>query len=253
MTERDTKLLAVVGAQRSGTTMLLEALARSAALEVHQEASAAVMNGFRMVSLERLAAVVAASDAAGVVIKPLDDSQWVDHMLANLDGSRAVWMFRDWRDVVNSSARKWPGHGADIVARFVAGDDAWLDWRAERVAPGTKEAFLALCGEVAAGDDHAGWAAWWWLRNRLFFDLGLDRLAQVVRPLGYEGLVMDPSSWLAQLCAFAGLADADVMAASVHARSVGKSAAPTVPGAVADACDQLFASLVETSALAWRP
>ena len=140
----------------------------------------------------------------------------------------------------------------DLIEAKNMGHDAWLDWRAERVAPGTREAFLALCEEVAAGDDHAGWAAWWWLRNRLFFDLGLDRLAQVVRPLGYEGLVRDPSSWLAKLCAFAGLADADVMAASVHARSVGKSAAPPVPGAVADACDRLFASLADAAALAWR-
>jgi hypothetical protein len=160
-------------------------------------------------------------------------------------------MFRAWRDVVNSSARKWPGHGADIVARFRAGDDAWLDWRAERVAPRAREQFLALCEHIEAGDDHGSWALWWWLRNRLFFDLGLDRLAEGLRPLRYEDLVAAPARWLGALCAFAGLPGDGVAAQTVHERSVGKQAARPAAAPIERACDALYEELSAAVERCW--
>ena len=112
--------------------MLLEALARSSAIEVHHEGSNALMREFRL-QFERLEGLVKGSTARLFVCKPLCDAQWVDEVLRQLDGSRAVSLFRNWPDVVNSSTRKWPGHCLEIAERFRRGDERWLDWRTERI------------------------------------------------------------------------------------------------------------------------
>lgn len=247
-----TRLLVVCGAQRSGTTMLLEALEKVASLQVHHESSDKVMRDFRLVSLAEVQAVLGAARGSGVVIKPLTDSQWLDRLLANIDGSRAVWMFRNWTDVVNSSARKWPGHGADILAAFRRGDHRWLGWRSERLAAPTRARFDELCADVNVEDDLGSWAAWWWLRNRHFFDLGLDVSPDFVRPVCYEELVVAPSRWLDEICAFAGFPVPEVSGDEVHARSVRRSAPPAVPASVAEACEQLCSSLCLNVERAWR-
>ena len=188
------RLLIVVGAQRSGTTMVLEAFARSPHTEVHGEASSAVMHDHRLVSVECLQEALSRSQAKEFVIKPLCDSQWVDVLLGHFDGSRAIWMFRDWRDVVNSMVRKWPEHAVDTIGAFARGDDIWLGWRSERITSETKEKLDELCSHVAS--DVAAAAVVWWLRNQHFFDRCLQQHPEVVRPLRYELLVQDSAQWL---------------------------------------------------------
>ncbi|MGC6486250.1 MAG: hypothetical protein ACON4Z_01265 [Planctomycetota bacterium] len=251
MVRPSTQLLAVCGAQRSGTTMLLEALERHPSLEVHHESSPAVMRDFRVVSLEQVQQVVDAAACGGVVIKPLCDSQWVDRMLDAVPQSRALWMFRAWHDVVNSAARKWPGHAAEILAAFRRRDESYLGWRSERIHPDTLAAFAALTRHVEPDDDRGAWAAWWWLRNRHLFDLGLDQHPDRVRPLRYEDLVRDPDRWLAASCAFAGFPGRAGLTARMHARSVNRAAAPTVPDVVGAACDDLYQRLCDAAARAW--
>jgi len=246
-----TPLLAVCGAQRSGTTMLLEALERHSDLEVHHESSPAVMKEFRVVSLERVQQVVADAACGGVVMKPLCDSQWVDRMLAAVPQSRALWMFRAWQDVVNSAARKWPGHGAQVLAAFRRRDESYLGWRAERIQSDTLAEFLAISRHVEPGDDRGARAALWWLRNHHLFDLGLDRHPDLVRPLRYEDLVSDPNRWLAVCCAFAGFPEHAGLAADIHAQSVNRAAPPTVPAIVSAACDELHRRLCDVAGQAW--
>ena len=231
--------------------MLLDALEQHGGLQVYQEGSEAVMRDFRLISMDRLREVKDSAEASGVVIKPLTDSQWVDRLLTNIDGSRAVWMFRGWADVVNSSAVKWPGHGADIVAAFRRGDDRWLGWRSERIEPATRARFEALSAHCEDGDDHGAWAAWWWLRNQHFFDQGLDAAPEFVRPVPYESLVSAPQQWLAALCAFAGFPAPPGRDGGVHPRSVRKSSPPAVPDPVAAACDGLLRALQASAQRSW--
>jgi len=228
--------------------MLLSALARSAAIEVHHEESDAIMSDFRIM-FERLEALVSDSASGLVVCKPLCDSHWVDRILRHLDGSRAVWMFRNWSDVANSWIRKWPGHGLEIAERFRQGDERWLNWRAERIEPRTRASFLTLLESVA--DDASGVACFWWLRNQIFFDRDLHKHPDFVRPLCYEQLVGDPDRWLTRVSSFAGVGFDLEMLADVHARSIAINVVPEIPEPIATACDEALADLDRCAAAAW--
>ncbi len=247
----DTHCLFLIGSQRSGTTMLLEELTAPPDLEAHGEGSPALMHDYRLISVERLQEVRAASPARLLVCKPLCDSQWADRLLQLVDSSRAIWVFRIWPDVVNSMLRKWPGHFTEVAARFRSADDAWLKWRSERIDPTTRRRLLDLL-DAAGTDEAAAAAAFWWLRNRLFFDLGLQQRPEFVRPLRYRDFVHDSALWLRRLLRFAG-SDATVQPTlRVHAQSLGRDPAPAVPTPIRDACDRLFDDLRECAAAAWR-
>lgn len=241
--------LFVVGSQRSGTTMLLEALERSPEIEVHHENSGAVMREARLISLENLIAVLGRSRAKLFALKPLCDSHWIDRLLQHVDGSRAVWMFRGWTDVVNSATRKWPGHGLEVARRFRAGDRRWLDWRAERIEPRTRSAYDGMLELV--NDDESARAAFWWLRNRIFFDRDLARQTAFIRPLRYESLVGEPARWLKGLMAFAGAGFDDRMATHIHSRSIARDEGPDIPAPIRTACDALLAELDRCASRAW--
>lgn len=246
-----TRCLFLVGAQRSGTTMLLEELSAQPDLEAHGEGSPELMHDYRLISVERLQEVRAATVARLLVAKPLCDSQWVDRLLQLVDGSRAIWVFRAWPDVVNSMLRMWPGHFAEVAARFLAADDAWLKWRSERIEPATRRRLLDLL-DAAGDDDAAAAAVFWWQRNRLFFDLVLHQRPDFVRPLRYRDFVTDVERWLQRLLRFAG-SDATVQPTRrVHAQSLGRDPEPGVPAPIREANDRLFDDLRECAAAAWR-
>ena len=242
-------LLAIVGVQRSGTSMLLDALGRSPDVEAHHETSPEVMQDFRLISLDRLRGVLSRSSRRAVVVKPLCDSQWCDHILANVDGSRAVWMVRRWADAVNSSTRMWPGHARDTVQAFRRDDLAWLGYRAERIVPATRRRFDELTAGV--DDDTSCSAAIWWLRNRHFFDHGFAAESAVLRPMCYEALVEEPDRWLRRLADFVGIPFDTSMVSDVNASSVGRNRAPDVAEHIAAACDELHAALCASARSAW--
>lgn len=231
----------VVGCQRSGTTLMIDLLDRSPDVEAHGEGSPQAMRGYRLVSVDRLRDLIGTSPRPVVAFKPICDSQWTDVLLAEIDGSRAIWLYRNWWEVARSATRAWPGHFVETAARFRAGDESWLEWRTERVDTATRDGFARLLEH--AQDDFTAAAAFWWLRNRLPFDLGLDRHPELVWPVRYRRLVTTPDVVLRRLFGRLGLSLDPAIAADVHANSTRGGPPAGVPAPLADACDELLEAL----------
>ncbi len=64
-------------------------------------------------------------------------------------------------------------------------------------------------------------AIFWYIRNSLFFEQGLDSRHDVML-VAYEELVSSPSRTLSRICDFIGISYEDRIAKDVHIRSVGK-------------------------------
>ena len=65
-------------------------------------------------------------------------------------------------------------------------------------------------------DVYSAQALWWYLRNQLYFDLGLDERADCYL-LSYDRMVADPPNEMARLCQFLGV-DRDHRSTSPIAR-----------------------------------
>lgn len=232
------QVIFVAGTQRSGTNMLVEILERSRHTDVYREADPRAFVDYQHKPLPELTRVLRASPARYVVVKALCELQDLNSLLDVFAPARAVWMLRHYDDVTNSATELWrkmPLFLGEIVRRPDGGEAGWR-------AGGVSDALRAELARHwhADLDNPTACALFWWLRNSLFFEQGLERDSRV-RLVPYEALVTDPHRRVPPLFEFMQIPFEPRVMARVTARSVRKHAAPAIAPAVRELCDGLLA------------
>ena len=194
----------------------------------------------RLGPLDGVAAMLSRSRFPLVVLKPLVESQKARELHAGLDRSRLLWMVRHYRDVARSNVKLF---GADIhrvnLEPIVRRDRS--NWRSERVPDDVHD--LVLRHYAPDMNPYDGGALFWYARNRLYLELGLDSLDRVTL-LRYEDLAAEPERWMRAVYKFAGVEfPGPEVVADVHPRSVGLGVelelTPEIEAACADLWEQL--------------
>lgn len=235
----------ILGAQRSGTTMLIQCLEQSMEFEVYGESSEAMVQ-YRIRSDGYIRDTVKASHHRFVVFKPLTDSHRALDFLQLVSGSSVVWAFRRVEDRVNSSVAKFGDHNLQILRGLAQGDG--LDrWQAQGLGPDEFDFIRSF--DYSTMSAHVASALFWYLRNTLFFRLGLDRRADVL-PLAYEDLASRPPEVMQGICAFLGAHYTPSMVAGIHAQSIGR-AKSSLPQEIADLCNPLYERLRQAQQARW--
>ncbi len=233
----------ILGCQRSGTTMLGELFALDPDSDVHAEkstlADAADTKGLRLAPLPEVARRIARNAAPLVVAKPLVDSQRADELLACSPRWRAVWLYRDVRDVVLSNMQMFgKDNGLEDLAPIVEGRP---DWRSERLSADLIARIRDLHAAGLARNDAA--ALFWVTRNHHFFAQGLDAEPRVWL-CRYEDLTADPVAEMGRIYRMIGRpAPAALARNKVHRSSVGRGDALTLSDGVRALCDEMRARL----------
>ncbi|MCB1184556.1 hypothetical protein KDM41_14090 [bacterium] len=233
----------IFGCQRSGTSLLSHLFRLDWDTITYDEMSPLSTSdpeGFRLNPLPEVRARIAADRAPLVVCKPLVESQNAIRILDAVPGSRAIWMFRDYRGVVRSNLRFFgPDNGRRDLAPILGGSGT--DWRSEGLEAADSAAARSLLGEGASGEDAA--ALFWYFRNILAFRQGLDR-DERVQFCDYDRLVTDPKGTMAQLYRGIGRPyPGDRIVADVAEFRPGAKNPPSFAPAIADRCDGLLARL----------
>ncbi len=233
------KAVFVLGAQRSGTTMLIRCLNESAELEVYGEASAA-MKDWRLKDNETVAAVVRGSRSKAVVFKPLTESHRARELLEIVPNAVVIWVYRRAADRANSAVARFRSNNLEFLSAFVRGErlDSWQ-------AQGLSESSLSLLRkyDFQTMSPHSAAGLFWYIRNSLYFEQGLDNDARVLT-LAYEDLVSMPEKVMDVICRFIDCAYDRRMTSSIHARSVGRSESHLDPDIEA-MCEKMYVLLKE--------
>jgi hypothetical protein len=206
----------VVGLQRSGTNMLLRGVDQAPEVEVRNENDRRVFFRYRLRSEEVLASVVRRSRHAIVLVKPLCESHLVDRLLdlPGLPAGRAVWVYRDYVSRARSEVSKFQDANLQAL-RVIADGGADTIWQGQRLPAESVE--LVRSFDPGSLSPEAAAVLFWVVRNRLFFDLGLDRRDDVIL-VSYNEFVRSPEDQMKRLCAFIGLAYRPALCAHVEPR-----------------------------------
>jgi len=193
----------LVGVQRSGTNMVVRGLEESPEVEVHNENDGAAFERFRVRPDPVVRGLVLASRHRYVLFKPLCDSHRVDQLLA-LDTptpGRAIWAYRGVDGRVRSALAKFGDTNLRVLTEIAAGRGGDL-WQAQRLS----EDNLELIGSFdwTSMSPASAAALFWFVRNSLFFDLGLDQRDDVLLS-SYDALVAKPEHCTRALATFLGL------------------------------------------------
>jgi len=234
----------VVGVQRSGTNMLVLGLERSPEFEVHNENDRAAFDRFLLRSPSEIRALVERSGQRYVLLKPLCDSHRVAELLDRLgtpNAGRAIWAFRDVDGRVRSAVEKF-GEANRVALGDIASGDGLDSWQ----AGGLSEERLALVRsfEYESMTPESAAALFWFLRNSLFFDLGLDRRPDVALA-SYDAMVREPERAMRAICSFLDFPYRRDLVAHVDARAAGPKPPLDLDPRIRALCSELEGRLAE--------
>ena len=196
----ETRVIFVVGSQRSGTRLPLQIMDYAPEIATYSEGTSPYFESVLLQPLDYVAARLRRSPAPIVVLKPICETHRVNELLDRFPGSKAIWIFRNYPAASLSASVKWTS-GREALARLVARNLKAAGWR----AGGLTEAKLAVVDRLYHEDMSLFEAemVMWYLRNGLFFDIGADRRADVLL-VRYEDLIADPRRRFAEMFQFIG-------------------------------------------------
>lgn len=239
------KLLFILGCQRSGSSMMYEIFTRDSRSKVFGEFSKLnsedTSHNIRLNPLPKVAQQLASYRHPLIVIKPIVESQNVLSLLQYFNHSKAVWLFRHYRDVAKSNIKKWgDDNGYKNIQYFLSRDQR--NWRAQHVSDYTFKTVKQMLNKQRSPYDYA--ALFWWVRNRFYIEYDLSNNKQIFT-CQYENLVSKPLSSIESIYDFMGLQiDASKVATYIHNHSVGKGEDAFISNDIAVLCDELLDLLI---------
>jgi hypothetical protein len=191
----------VVGVQRSGTNMLVRGLGMAPEVEVHNESDSRAFERYKLRPDPVIEAIVAASRHTHVLFKPLCDSHRTDRLLDELHTAspgRGVWVYRDVDGRVRSALAKFGDGNLQVLREFADGTNT-ARWHVQRISAASAD--LVRSFDYDELSPASGAALMWLIRNRLYFELGLDRRPDV-RIVCYNDFLVEPDATMRGLCRF---------------------------------------------------
>jgi hypothetical protein len=238
------QLLFIVGCQRSGTTLLSRIFERDMNSASYGEASIFSRTTepyrLRLRSMDEIATKIVDTPARLVVLKPLVESQNILQLLNHFTESRAIWLFRDFRDVAASNLHKFGKQNSIKDLRIIA-EGSSDDWRNERLSNVMRDYVRSLYSENMSPVDAA--VIFWIVRNQLFFDLALDQHRRI-HLCKYESLTTDPIVVTKQIYDFIKQPyPAGNITAETHPHSIRKGKALTISPFIDEKAKALLAKM----------
>lgn len=234
----------VLGCQRSGTTMILDIMDQCPKIHSVHEGYGVIMDKeyFRLVSDDAVRQAISDTPEPIILFKPLNDSQYIDRLLGLHPNAKAIWVYRQYRDVVDSAVKKWKDLHRTMINEVSRGEysNPGREAIGERVTPENLEMIKEFAVKDLSPEDGA--ALLWYLRNSIFFDMGLDKNPKVVL-YKYEDLVQHPERRFHELFDFVGAKYSPKYIATVHAGSVNKKAMSKIDPDIEAVCESLIARL----------
>jgi hypothetical protein len=191
----------LVGLQRSGTNMIVRGLECAPEFEVYNENHRAAFRRFRLRPDPVIRRLVDDSRHPYVLLKPLCDSHRTAELLDGLGSrqpGRALWVYRSVDGRARSALAKFGDANLQALREIAAGGGRHR-WEAQLLSPDSLD--LVASFDWTRVNAASAAALFWYVRNRLYFELGLDRRSDVLL-VSYDAMLADPVAEARRICAF---------------------------------------------------
>jgi len=240
-----TAILFIVGCQRSGTSLMQRIFERDLRAKVYGEFSKLTSCGYDKIRLNPLPHVKKELDKDRVpivVLKPLVETQNSTELLGFFENAKALWLYRNYKDVASSNLRRFGLSNGIKDLRFII-ENVQGDWRHEKLSKKVKNIISEHFAEDMNPYDAA--ALFWYARNSYFFDLGFSEHDNI-RMCKYEELVREPAAMLRGIYNFVSVPfPGDRIVAEVRTSPVGKGSAIALSPEIESICSELLHEMDE--------
>lgn len=237
------KIVFILGCQRSGTTILSEVIEKDYRTKVYKETHSKLSkqdpSGLRLDPLPVLKKEIYGNNTETIILKPLVESQYTNRLLNDFPDSKGIWVLRHFKDVVSSDLKKFgANNGTANLRKILEGDT----WRSEQMSASTLALIKKYYKEDMSQNDAA--ALYWYTRNILFFDQGLEGNGKIVI-CKYEDLVSKPKEAMKKLYEHIDLEyPKKDITARVFSSSIKKGKDTVLHPDIESLCEDLYGKLV---------
>jgi Sulfotransferase domain len=232
----------LVGLQRSGTNMLVRGLERDPRFQVYNENHRAAFSRFQLRPDPVIRGLVERSRHPYVLFKPLCDSHRTADLLDGLGldpAPRAMWAYRSVNGRAQSAVAKFGDANLRMLRELAAGGGQDR-WEAQRLSADSLQLISSI--DWADRSPHDAAAMFWYVRNRLYFELGLAERPDVLL-VSYDAMLADPQAEMGRICGFLDLPFAGRLVAHVEGRRGRCEARLELHPRIRERCDELAARL----------
>jgi len=243
------KIFFITGCQRSGTSVMQRGFERDMNAKIYGEKSKlSSIEGIRLKPLDRVKDELRKDKAQLIVLKPLVESQNILKLLDYFEGSKALWLFRDYKDVAASNLKMFgTRNGINDIRPIV--ENQGNNWRSEGISENTRNIICQHFSENMNPYDAA--VLFWYARNILFFDLGLDVNPRVLM-CKYEHLIAKPKEVFQNIYEVLGQPfPGEKITEEIHAGSFRKGKDIEISPAINDRARELLKRLDELYLRRW--
>lgn len=243
---KTTRVFFVFGCQRSGTTIVQKIIALNKNVKFYGEGDLPYFYQSGAVEKNRIKEEKDVSLYLGkevfdwVVLKPLYESQRAEMLLSKYEGSKGVWVFRNYLDVINSHSQFYKYDVKEYLKPlFYVGAKSWLN---EVLAKDFIE-FLNKFPIDSLSDEDL-YALFWIARNMLYFHV---RNNPNILLLDYDELLIRPKTVIKRLCQFTGMPFYEFYTSYIRVGSGAKKLSFQLLPEIEKECERIYYNLMEVS------
>jgi len=221
------QIVFILGCQRSGTTMLGRCFRKDFRTKVYGELGLAVgrnqvpgqhNDARRLKTYSEIEQILAKEKASLLIAKPIVESQNALDLLTHFPGSKIIWVYRNYKDVANSSLKKFGTESTKKNLTPIINPEIKPGWAAENASEQTRQIVATYFSEDTPIYDAK--VLFWYVRNILFFELKLHENPDVLL-CKYEDFVTNPAQIMKNIYSFFGYEyPGDHLVAEIHSQSV---------------------------------
>jgi len=201
----------------------------------------------RLLPYNEIEQIIAKEKAPLLMARPLVESQNILELIDYFPGSKAIWVYRHFQDVVNSSVKKFGTQPTNYNLRAVIDDSLRGHWYSEKVSDHTRKIVTKYFTEDRSLYDLK--ALGWCVRNILYFELKLYEHPDITL-CKYEDIVTNPDKVMRGLYSFLGYKyPGRYIVWHIHNQSVGKGKSVELSEDIKELCTKLLKSINEVYAL----
>lgn len=234
----------IFGCQRSGTTIIQKLISLHPGVKYHGEGdapyfySASNEKHHRIKPPAETTACLQQESIGVIAIKPLYESHLAAELIAHYPGSKGIWVFRHYLDVIDSHIHYYNQDAINYISPlFSTKKDSWLN---EYITDEARDLIAQFSLDKLSGADAYG--LFWVARNSLYWHV---KDGENILPVCYESLVKSPSEQISTVCKFLDLPFRKFYSRAIRSGAVSKQVDFTLHPAIEHACKDIYARLSE--------
>ncbi len=239
--KRKTKTpLFIFGCPRSGTNMLTFTIAKDKRIELYLYTDEEAFSDFRLKNKKTIDRLIDKSNAQLIVFKSILNSQNAKEILETYPNSKAIWIYRNYKDVVNSMIIQFPDDKP--IEEIIEGKQSW---KTEKISIKDRNELKKICNTKL--NEHEKRSLFWIIRNNLLYKDKIEKSSKLFLT-EYEELVNNPKKEMERIFNFLGLTFNPRITKEIHTRSIKKNKFPKIKEEIRRECEKLMEKLKKTRA-----